>query len=284
MRRPVEAPLGRVLLVGALIAFTGCDRPAVAIVCHNANCVRPFDPSRDDTRLALEESLALKHEGKPVIDGVEIDLLWSADAQACFFAHDHAQPDPESSDLAAEVLVAHLAGTQAITSGGGPFILKLDLKPEVDSSGTRHSRVDLDEHVACALDVFLRLRDAAQRGGRQLATYFDSASPELLSALAKHAAWPTLPAPGIEVKLSAAFAVPGVTSAALADFGVALDAVSLHPDWISSAQRDALSARGVELTLWSHSLGPRQLRILADLEPRFISTSDAVRLRRWLGP
>ena len=64
---------------------------------------------------------------------------------------------------------------------------------------------------------------------------------------------------------------------------VALDAVSLHPDWISSAERNALNARGVELTLWSRSLGPRQLRTLADLEPRFVSTSDAVRLRRWLG-
>lgn len=284
MRRPVETPLLSVLIVGAATAFSGCDRPTLAIVCHNANCAVPFDPSKDDTALALTESLALEYEGKPVIDGVEIDLLWSAEAHACFFAHDHTQPDPESSDLVAEALAAHLEGSHAVTSGGGPFILKLDLKPEVDASGTPHSRVDGDEHVACALDVFLTLRDAAQRGEKKLATYFDSESPELLSLLESHAAWPTLPAPGIEVKLSAAFLIPGVTSAKLRDFGVTLDAVSLHPDWISSAQRSALDARGIELTLWSRSLGPRQFRSLAGLEPRFISTSDAVRLRRWLGP
>lgn len=283
MPRPVDAR-GALLLVGAIIAFGGCDRPAVAIVCHNANCGQPFDPSRDDTLAALDESLALEHEGRPVIDGVEIDLLWSAEVQACFFAHDHTQPDPESAALVAEVLAAHLEGPHAITSGGGPFTLKLDLKPEVDGSGARHSRADGDGHVACALDVFLTLRDAAQRGGRQLATYFDSESPELLSLLRSHPAWPTLPLPGIEVKLSAAFMVPGVTGALLGDFGVALDAVSLHPDWINSAQRNALNARNIELTLWSRSLGPRQLRAVADLEPSFVSTSDAVRLRRWLGP
>lgn len=284
MRRLVERPWSwPVLLFCMASTLGGCDRPDVAVVCHNANCTTPNDPARDDTIAALTASLALEHDGRPVIDGVEVDLLWSARTDACLFAHDHAQPDTARADRVAELIAAHLETKEANPSSRSPFYLKLELKGEVDESGLLHSRHHLNQHVTCALGVFHTIRSAAERSDRPLAVYFDSESPELLSVLASHPEWPSLGRPHVEVELSAAFMAPGVTGPKLADFQVALDAVSLHPDWIMNAELRALEARGIELTLWSRSLGARQLRAIADLEPRFVSTSDAVRLRRWLG-
>jgi len=281
MRLPSDSRLAACSLVAVLGLLCGCDRPRVAIVCHNANCATPLEPARDDTLAALSESLALRHEGRTVLDGIEIDVLWSADAGACLFAHDHDQPNPESMDRVTELLGQHLAS--AHPRNAGPFYVKLDLKESVDRAGSAHARADIDAHVACALGVFLTLRTVAQQSGAPLEVYFDSESPELLRALAQHPDWPTLASPGVGVKLSAAFGVAGVTSAKLAEFEGSFDAVSLHPDWMSSAALHTLEARGIELTLWTRTLGARQLRAIADVEPRFVSTSDALRLRRWLG-
>jgi hypothetical protein len=44
----------------------------------------------------------------------------------------------------------------------------------------------------------------------------------------------------------------------------------------------ALRSRDIAITLWSQSLGPQQLRAIADLEPVFVSTGDAELLGRWL--
>jgi hypothetical protein len=89
--------------------------------------------------------------------------------------------------------------------------------------------------------------------------------------------------PGIEVHLSAAFTVPGFGSShTLGDFEAPLEAVSAHPDWLGSAVLSEIRSRDLALTLWSESLGPRQLRAIADLDPRFVSTGDALLLRRWL--
>lgn len=279
MQRLAESWSWALLLACAGSTLGGCDRPELGVVCHNANCTSPHDPANDDTIAALSASLALEHDGRPVIDGVEVDLLWSARTNACLFAHDHVQRDVASAARAAEVLSAHLAGSPA---SGGLFYLKLELKAAVDENGTAHTPAAISQHVACALDVFQTICDAAEASDRQLAVYFDSESPELLSALASHPTWPELGRTQAQAKLSAAFLTPGVTGPKLADFQVALDAVSLHPDWILNAERNALDARGIELTLWSRSLGARQLRAIADLEPRFVSTSDALRLRRWL--
>jgi hypothetical protein len=86
-----------------------------------------------------------------------------------------------------------------------------------------------------------------------------------------------------EVHLSAAFTLPGIGSSSdLRDFDARFDAVSLPPDFVSSATLRALRARKVQLTLWSHSLQSRQLRAVAELGPVFVSTGDAELLRRWL--
>ncbi|HEU5075566.1 MAG TPA: hypothetical protein VFU02_15345, partial [Polyangiaceae bacterium] len=121
------------LLVCLATPLGGCDRPEVAVVCHNANCTNPVDPSRDDTVAALSASLALEDDGRPVLDGVEIDLLWSAGTNACLFAHDHAQARPDSAARVAELLAAHLEAPDARPSHGSPFYLKLDLKSAVDA-------------------------------------------------------------------------------------------------------------------------------------------------------
>ena len=276
-------PLSLGLAASAALASAlgGCDRPDVAVVCHNANCTSASDPADDDTVAALTASLAMTADGQSVVDGVEIDLLWSGRTRACLFAHDHSQPNPETADAAGELIAAHLERGNA--AARWPFLLKLELKAEVDEHGSPHSDVELNEHAACALGVFHTVSAAAERSGGALEVYFDSESPELLRELAHDPEWPTLARPQVLVKLSAAFTVPGVTSAKLGDFEMALDAVSVHPDWIMNAERSLLRARNIEITLWSRTVGARQLRAIADIEPRFVSTSDALRLRRWLG-
>src|SRR5688500_3488493 len=76
--------------LAAAAALAGCvDRPRdTRVMCHNANCVGPADPSRDDRLDSLAASLALTYDGRPLLDGVEIDVFWHGASARCLFAHD----------------------------------------------------------------------------------------------------------------------------------------------------------------------------------------------------
>src|SRR5712671_5400467 len=71
-----------------VLAAAACNRPTTTVICHNGNCAEPADPARDDTIGAFQESLALELDGKPVIDGIEIDSFWRGSDDTCIFAHD----------------------------------------------------------------------------------------------------------------------------------------------------------------------------------------------------
>src|SRR5687767_14732055 len=117
----------------AALFLLGCGRPSARVMCHNANCAGPPDPSRDDTLDALAQSLALEHGGRPLLDGMEIDVFWHGDgnggAGRCVFAHDiDTASDAEDAMRAAEVIASYL-GTRAPRSfDGGPFIIRMELK------------------------------------------------------------------------------------------------------------------------------------------------------------
>jgi hypothetical protein len=66
------------------ICHSACVGPRQIVICHNANCGEPTDPARDDTLPAFRESLALEDNGRPVIDGIELDSFWRG-AQLSFF-------------------------------------------------------------------------------------------------------------------------------------------------------------------------------------------------------
>jgi glycerophosphoryl diester phosphodiesterase len=79
----------------AFALLVACTRPTDAVViCHNANCAGA-PTSADDTLPELAASLALVGE---LADGIEIDLVWSADGR-CVFAHDlDAAELPDASE------------------------------------------------------------------------------------------------------------------------------------------------------------------------------------------
>lgn len=256
-----------------LAAISGCEQPQTAVVCHNANCAAPVDPSRDDTLEALSESLALEYDGRPLLDGVEIDLLWSAAGATCSMAHDFGQSDPTPALDAAAELASYLGAPGPVTFGGGSFYVKLELRPEVDAGGRGHTDSEAMAHAQCALDVEAVIRAT----GRDVEIYFDSRSADVLVALRAHPAWSD------DSYASAAFSA-GIFAggAGLDDFESAPDAVSMHPDWVSRGMLATVRATGAQLTLWTRTLGARQLRAIRDLEPVFVSTGDAELLRRRL--
>src|SRR5687767_8639109 len=94
----------------AILAVAACDRPHPLLICHNSNCAEPADAVNDDTLEALRESLAVTVNGKPAIDGVEVDLFWRASDDTCIFAHD-IEFNTDKTQLASEaadVVAFHL--------------------------------------------------------------------------------------------------------------------------------------------------------------------------------
>jgi hypothetical protein len=69
-------------------ALVGCDQPDPLVICHNSNCAEPTDVRRDDTLEGLRASLALEYNGRPVLDGMEMDSFWRASDDKCLYAHD----------------------------------------------------------------------------------------------------------------------------------------------------------------------------------------------------
>src|SRR5688572_5907147 len=79
--RSCGSTMGRELRIVAVLAAVlagACvvERHQALVVCHNSNCAGPPDPTRDDSLEAMYDSLALRDEGRPTIDGIEVDTLW----------------------------------------------------------------------------------------------------------------------------------------------------------------------------------------------------------------
>src|SRR5688572_14952421 len=108
-------------LMMLMTLLAACDRPNVRVICHNANCHGPTDPAHDDTISALEASLALAYDGRPAIDGIEVDSFWVGAESICVFAHDLDEPRTTPMIEAANLIAGHFAKPGPIGHAGDPF-------------------------------------------------------------------------------------------------------------------------------------------------------------------
>src|SRR5688500_15731942 len=76
------------------------------VMCHNANCAGAPEPAADDRIASLTESLALRYAGKPLLDGVELDVFWHGASGRCLFAHDAEHSAGSAAAREAAELVA----------------------------------------------------------------------------------------------------------------------------------------------------------------------------------
>jgi hypothetical protein len=259
---------GRANVLLALIG--GCSAPEPLVLCHNANCAGEVTVERDDTLDALVESLAVTHADRPAIDGIEIDITWSGGR--CAFAHspEQAESAPEAS-AAAELIAAHLLAADRPSWNGVLFVLKLELKPS--------EAADEAAHVACALDAADIVREAALAAGHELELLIDSSDAGLLRAAARD---PRL----ADARLSADFGAPRPftpDTPELSDFaGVPLEVAEFHPGWVADAQIDAFRSLRLDFNLWMFSANTEVLRAVDRYDPRYVTTSEAEAIRRWL--
>jgi hypothetical protein len=270
------------LLLVALAAVAGCDRPAPLVLCHNANCSGGLDVSRDDTLDALRDSLALRRDGRAPFDGVELDALWHGDEGRCLFAHDfeHADGAPGFPD-AADLVADHLLTAQAPSWNGDLFVLEIELKGDVGPGFRRHDDDEVAPHVACALDAIASVRAAALASGLELEAIVDSADPLMLVGALRHRDWDAA-----DALLSADFGAPPPfteDTAALSDFPTAdLDAVQIYPGLLPHAEMEAFRSLGVDIDLWMFTASSEILDAIEHLDPPRVITGEVELMRRWL--
>ena len=266
-----------------VLALAACDRARPLLVCHNGNCAGEVDSSRDDTPEALAASLALRHEGRPPFDGVELDLLWHGDDEACFFAHgfDQADATPVPAADAADAVAAYLLATDEPSWNGERFVLELELKGEVGPGFRGHAPDDLAPHVECAFDAADRVRAAALAAGHDLEVIIDSGHPDVLRAALAHPGWEASGA-----LASADFGAPaGITPNVypLGDFPTDdLDVVSVYPGLLPHAQIEAIRSLDADLDVWMFTASSEILDAIEHLEPPRVITNEVLFLRRWI--
>jgi hypothetical protein len=265
-----------VVLAALACAFACVHAPPTSLlICHNANCASPGTVDRDDKLASLEASLALRVDGRPVIDGVEIDNVWDSPSSRCLFAHGAGDPAPDLSE-AVQRIVDHLAAEGPASWNGARFYVKIELKPGVDADGHGHSAADASAHADCILDQLETLERVGVAHGRAITVLLDSAEPTLLLAITQRPRWPgKRPGGPFEVKLEVDY-----------DTGVP---VGLEPDvltirWgaIDDSMRDDLAIRGKNVLSWGRDPSAATLSQLAYLSPTFIGSNDALLMRGWL--
>ncbi len=284
------------LLIAAMLSWlaAGCAgdyRPRV--ICHNSNCVEPADPGEDDTVEALRASLALQRDGRPFIDGVEIDTFWSGEESRCLFAHDLEAPGHAvDARVAADILNEFLSGRQAeglpLTRQAELFSVFIELKPHVTrSKAALHSPEQLRQHAACALALGQSLVASAERAGHGLEIVYTSFAPPLLQALRDNPALAALEAGPARVRLGILQGIPRPLDSqtqplALFPEDIGIDMVHVHPHWARPQDRQAYASRGLELGYWMFSIVPETLDAIRAHRPAYITTSEAQALTAWL--
>src|SRR5205814_1627350 len=132
-----------------------------------------------------------------------------------------------------------------------------DVKPTVGSSyGDRHTPAQLAAHVSCVLDGAELV--AAADAGQPLTIGFNSAGPELLSALAASPRYAALgQLPDVETMLIAdIFAPYADVVPKFEDFSAPLDGVEYHPDFMTQPEYELYTARNLDLVQWSFVATP----------------------------
>ena len=273
--------------------LVGCggQTESPAVVCHNANCVDPPDPERDDSPEALRESLALTDDaGQPMLDGMELDLFWRAADEQCVFAHDLDQESPALAVDAAAIVGDWLKTPRTkATRTGGPYWVFLELKAQVGKTKTEvHTPAQRAAHAQCALDVLGVLADGARAGNVPLRVRITSFSAELLEASAvalKQSMWMNGDdvAVGLGVIQGVLQPLDGGTRP-LDDYpdDLGIDMVTAHAQWMRDSMYQAYSSRGWAVGLWMFSAVPETYDAIEMFEPKWITTSEAKTLTRWL--
>ncbi len=266
------------LVVGAGAA---CDRPTATVICHNANCTRPA-PERDDTIEAMRESLALEFAGRPVIDGIEVDTFWRGADDVCLYAHDLDRDQTPALEPANE-LAAYFARTGPITFADAPFRVFLELKSHVSvDKSDRHTPAQRALHARCAWAVYTIIADAAVANDREVELHFSAFAPELLTAVIDETPETT----AIPYHFAAIQGVPAPLdnqTRPLGDYaGVPIDMVEFHNQWILDAQYEAVRSLGLDMGVFMFSATVETFAVIEHYEPRYVVTSEALLLRRWL--
>lgn len=284
----------RIALVSTvfLIALAGChERPAALLVCHNSNCTGPADPARDDSIEALKASLALRTaDGRPMIDGVEVDTFWSSAEKKCLYAHDleegHVADLPPPS-VAIDEIVKHLETSTQATFRAERFHVFLELKPETTPPPkAMHTPEEAGLHADCVLALVGTLDEAARRTGKKVEVTITSFENELLEALPTRPGWKgKKDGEPLQVRFGGIQGVPpplSGTSRPLATYTVALDVVEAHPHWLQNAALEAYRSMGVAIGLWMFSATAETFDAIDRFQPDFVVTSEAPLVRRWL--
>ncbi len=279
---------------GLVLAFVavGCLRveQAPRVICHNANCVEPANPDEDDTVAALDASLALRQDGRPIIDGVEIDTFWYGAEERCLFAHDLASLETASDvDVAVERLSASIdersdAG-EPLTSNGDPFFVFIELKGTVGpDKADVHNDEQRAQHAACAVAAADAVAVAAVRANQSLRVVLTSFTPELLAAVSD--ARDARGDDPVPMEMMALFGIPppldGQTLPLSAFDDVNISGASVHPQWMRETSWQAYRSQGFLIGYWMFSAVPETLAAIERDQPDFITTSEATFMRRWL--
>jgi hypothetical protein len=272
----------RATSVAFAVLLAACDRPEAIVICHNANCAEPADPEADDTIDALRESLALELGGGPVIDGIEVDTFWRGEDGVCLYAHDLDRDQTPAIEPANE-LAGYFARPGPITFTDGPFFVFLELKSHVSADKTDlHSREQLGLHAACAWQLYAVIAGAATANDREVVVFFSAFNPDLLRAVIVQRPSET-PVP---VRLGAIQGIPAPLdnqTRSLDEYaGIPLDVVEFHAQWILDGQYEAVRSLGVDLGVFMFSATSETFAVIEQYEPRFIVTSEARLIRRWL--
>jgi hypothetical protein len=270
--------------IAVALALAGCDRPRAILVCHNANCVEPADPERDDTIDALRESLALEgDDGLPVIDGVEVDTFWRGADNVCLYAHDLDRDQTPALEPAL-VLAEYFTRPGPISHDeAAPFQIFLELKSHVSVDKLdRHSPEQADMHAACAWQLYDTIAAAAVASSRQVVVQFSAFNPDLLRAVIAR----TPPVLAIPIRYGAIQGVPKPLdnqTFPLDDYAdIPLNVVEFHVHWILDAQYEAVRSQRIPLAVFMFSATSETFAVIEQYEPEFVVTSEARLLRRWL--
>jgi hypothetical protein len=263
----------------------GCEnpRPDSLVICHNANCVEPTDPEADDTLAALDESLALTFDGRPLLDGVEIDSFWKGDEDICLYAHDLDNAERVPALEAAAALADFIDRAGPLTYSGQPFQVFIELKGSVDVSQTeKHSPAQRDLHARCAWDMYDKIAVAAITRGKEVEVVFTSFEPALLLAMRRHEP----PAPPIRARFGAIQGIPvpldGQTHSLDEYSGSGIDLVEMHPGWMLDGQFEAIESADLELVFWMFEATAEIFAAIDRYEPAMVETSEARLMRGWL--
>jgi len=268
----------------AVLSLAACEpgRPKALVMCHNSNCSHT-DPTRDDTLDAFHESLALEHEGRSILDGIEIDLIWDPRTSRCVFEHDHADAAnaPDAVQVVSE-LADHLrTDGQAASWNGEQFVVKFELKKGAAPDGGLMSTKDLEGLADCALAMTAIIEPAAVDAGLELTTLYESEDVSQLYTLPERDAWrPEISGRGQRRQIAMTYSTD-----APADLRPQVGVVTMNWRWARDGDYmtyQSLQDIGLDLMVWMYDANEKALSTIEHLQPVYIDTNEAPLFRSWV--